>query len=134
MRRVNKEPIAARGAVYVALYPTLQQIANDHGYALAVHGSIHRDFDLVAIPWIEEASEPLELIKAMKTATGAVTQSAATDHLLPDCEPRIKPHGRIAYALHFTPHGMYGAYLDISVMPKKDSGMRIFEKVEQGKL
>lgn len=97
----------------------LQQIAKRHGYALAIHGSLHRDFDIVAIPWIEEASEPLVLIKAFKKATGAVTQHPDTDYLLKDCRPTNKPHGRKAYALHVTTEGMYGGYLDISIMPKQ---------------
>lgn len=113
-----KEPIPARAAAYVAFYPMLQQIAKDHGYALAVHGSVHRDFDLIAVPWIESASAPLTLIRALKQATRAVTQNEQTDHLLPKCEPRPKPHGRVAYALHVTNSGMYGGYFDVSVMPR----------------
>lgn len=117
MKKPN-EPIAARAAAYVALYPMLLQIAKDHGYSLAVHGSLHRDFDLVAIPWIEEASEPLELIRAFKESTRCVTSHEDFDELQPDCKPTIKPHGRIGYTLHVTNRGMYGGYLDVSVMPK----------------
>lgn len=68
-----KETIPARAAAYAALYPMLLQIAKDHGYSLAVHGSIHRDLDLVAIPCIEEAEDPLKLICALKNATRTVT-------------------------------------------------------------
>jgi hypothetical protein len=96
----------------------LLQIAKDHGYSLAVHGSVHRDLDLVAIPWIEEASDPLDLIRAMKEATRTVTTGDEWDHIRPDCSPTQKPHGRLAYALHVTNSGMYGGYLDVSVMPK----------------
>lgn len=114
-----KERIAARAAAYVAIYPTLLQIAKDHGYALAVHGSVHRDFDLIAVPWIEEASDPLTLIEAFKEATATVTHHEDADYLVPDCRPTSKPHGRIAYSLHVTNDGMYGGYLDISVLPRK---------------
>ena len=113
------DPSPARAAAYVALYPTLLQVAKRHGYALAVHGSLHRDFDLIAVPWIEEASAPLVLIKAFKNATRTVTQHEATDRKwAKDCSPTQKPHGRKSYSLHVTNHGMYGGYLDISVMPK----------------
>ena len=114
----HKEPVPARAAAYVALYPMLQQIAKDHGYALAVHGSVHRDFDLVASPWIEEAADPLVLIQALKVATAAVTHHEDSDYLVPDCAPTKKPHGRMAYSLHVTNRGMYGGYFDISVMPR----------------
>jgi hypothetical protein len=115
---MKTDPVPARAAAYCAIYPRLLQIAQDHGYALTVHGSVHRDLDLVAIPWVEEASEPLELITAMKEITRTVTHHPDTDHLSPDCAPTIKPHGRVAYSLHVTDRGMYGGYFDISVMPK----------------
>lgn len=114
-----KEPIPARAAAYCALYPMLSQIAKDHGYSLCIHGSIHRDFDLVAVPWVEEASEAIDLIKAIKLATATVTSHEESDHLIPDCSPCNKPHGRIAYALHVTNAGMYSGYLDISIIPKQ---------------
>ena len=113
-----KEPVPARAAAYVAIYPMLLQVARDHGYALAVHGSVHRDLDLIAVPWLEEASEPVELIEALKRATLTVTHHEDTDHHVPDCRPTQKPHGRVGYSLHVTNSGMYGGYLDISVMPK----------------
>lgn len=114
-----KEPVPARAAAYVALYPMLLQIANDHGYALAVHGSLHRDFDLIAVPWIESASDALTLIRAMRRKTRTVTQSELSDRKMhKDCSPTQKPHGRAAYSLHVTNHGMYAGYLDISVMPR----------------
>jgi hypothetical protein len=113
------DPSPARAAAYCAIYPMLQQIAKRHGYALTIHGSLHRDFDLVAIPWIEEATSALSLIKAIKKATRAVTHVDGQDHYFKDCKPTEKPHGRMGYSLHFTNSGMYGGYIDISVMPKK---------------
>lgn len=118
MSKYLLDPSPARAAAYVALYPMLLQIAKRHGYALAVHGSLHRDFDIVAIPWIEEASAPLVLIRAFKKATRTVTHHEESDHLVKDCGPTQKPHGRVSYSLHVTNRGMYGGYLDISVMPR----------------
>ncbi len=114
------EPIKARAAAYCALYPMLLQIAQDHGYCLAIHGSLHRDFDLVAIPWVEEASDAITLIRAIREATKTVTHwDGSNDETdFANCDPKAKPHGRVAYSLHVTDKGMYGGYLDISVMPK----------------
>lgn len=111
------DPSPARAAAYVALYPMLHVIAKRHGYALTVHGSLHRDFDLVAVAWVEKASSPLQLIQAFKKATAAVTHHEDGDYLIKDCAPTKKPHGRVAYSLHVTNYGMYGGYLDISVIP-----------------
>lgn len=105
----------------MALYPLLLQVAKRHGYALAVHGSLHRDFDLIAVPWVEEASDALALIRAIKKATRTVTMHEDVERLVRDCKPTKKPHGRVGYSLHVTNFGMYAGYLDISVMPKKKS-------------
>jgi hypothetical protein len=48
------------------LYDPLVAVARRHGYALAVHGSLARDIDLVAIPWIVEADEPEILAEAIR--------------------------------------------------------------------
>lgn len=114
-----KALVPARAALYVAIYPMLQQVAKDHGYCLAAHGSAHRDLDLVAVPWIEDASDPLTLVKAMKEATASVTHADHSDEHFPDCDPKEKPHGRVAYSLHFTNEGMYGGYIDLSVFGLK---------------
>ena len=122
MKGIPLDPSPCRAAAYVALYPMLHSIAKRHGYALCVHGSLHRDFDMVAIPWIEEASEPVKLIRAIRKATGTVTHNFEGDKHFPECAPSTKPHGRIAYSLHVTNSGLYGGYLDISVMaPNTDS-------------
>ena len=49
----NYSPVYA-----AALYPDLAAICIKHGYALAVHGSLARDFDLVAVPWASQTSPP----------------------------------------------------------------------------
>lgn len=114
-----KERKPARAVTYVAWYPLLVEVARKYGYALCVHGSVQRDMDLVAVPWTDEASDPLTLIKALKEATGCVTHQDEMDHYYPDCDPKEKPHGRVAYSLHCSNRGCFGAYLDVSVMPRR---------------
>lgn len=38
--------------IYTAALPKLRATARAAGYALAVHGSMRRDLDLIAIPWV----------------------------------------------------------------------------------
>ena len=55
------------GPVYAAaLYPDLAKIFQKHGYALAVHGSLARDFDLIAIPWTENISYTTVVLKEIE--------------------------------------------------------------------
>lgn len=78
------------GPVYAAaLYPELAAIFVRHGYALAVHGSLARDFDLIAVPWAETVSLPQSVLEEI-TGTFAIQIIG---------EPEIKNHGRVARTL-----------------------------------
>jgi len=90
---------------YAALYPKLAEIFQAGGYALAVHGSMGRDFDLVAIPWAGEVSDPAAIVEIITTRFA----------LWKIGEPTAKPHGRICYTL-VVGHGECA--LDLSFMPK----------------
>ena len=90
--------------MYANYYGILKDIAEEHGYALAVHGTLDRDLDLIAVPWTEDASSPSVLIEAFCKSLGS--QSVSTFEQ--------KPHGRAAYSI--ITGG--GGYIDISVMPK----------------
>jgi len=116
----NKPQVLVSSPVpYAVLYPKLVKAARAKGYALAIHGSMVRDFDLIAVPWVEDAAEPLELVFALKEVCTGVFISSRTDYLLsPDFDAREKPHGRLSWVLHLTEDGMYGPYLDIAVMPR----------------
>lgn len=98
--------VAERVCYYAALYPELREVARQHGYALALHGSLVRDLDLVAIPWTDEAGEPDALVRAIVERCGA---------LVPGDNPTPKPHGREAWTILF---GDGGGYIDLSVMPR----------------
>lgn len=92
-------------------YTKLERIAWRHGYCLALHGSMARDLDIVAIPWTEDAATPEKLIAAF---CQFIVTKANVSNKPP--MPTLKPHGRLAYAL---PIGYEGHYLDVSIMPRK---------------
>lgn len=92
------------GPVYACIYPGLAEITRAHGYALAAHGSMVRDFDLVCIPWAETVSHPDDVVKSITTAY-AISQVG---------EPEQKKHGRVAYTISLA----FGeCRLDLSFMP-----------------
>jgi hypothetical protein len=96
--------------VYDGAIGSLRARARELGYALAVHGSLARDIDLVAVPWVDEAVDAETLIAALREVVESVTGFAV---LGPDGST-TKPHGRIGWTIH--PHGRM--YFDISVMPR----------------
>ena len=91
-----------------ALYPDLAAICVQHGYALAVHGSLARDFDLIAVPWTESPSEPQAVLDEIQSRFNVKLVG----------EVGIKPHGRIAYSLSV---GFGWCQLDFSFLPLKAS-------------
>ena len=92
---------------YLISYPLLRRIAREQGYALALHGSLARDFDLVAIPWTDEATDADALVRAICEQTDLTdTGRGATD----------KPHGRRCFTLKGVT-GMPHGWVDLSVMP-----------------
>lgn len=99
--------------VYLSLYPSLSEIANQHGYALTVHGSLVSDFDLVAIPWTPDAVSALTLVIAIADYVSLIC--GANHDLAPIVEPEQKPHGREAWSI---PMGA-GSVIDLSVMPRR---------------
>lgn len=87
----------------------LREVARRYGYALAVHGSLSYDIDLIACPWHDQACSPESLAAAIQEAVKAITGSAMGE----DRCPENKPHGRLAWSFHMGG----GPYVDLSVMP-----------------
>lgn len=87
-----------------ALYPELAAIFVKHGFALACHGSLARDFDLIAVPWIDKPSNPDEILKEITTHFWIRLIG----------KPEAKNHGRIAYTISIG-HGECA--IDLSFMP-----------------
>lgn len=100
MKKANYAP------VYCALYPDLAEITRSHGYALAIHGSLARDFDLICVPWNEKVSDPETVVKD-------ITEKFS-----------IKTVGPAAYGNHnrmiFTLSICFGdCFIDLSFIPAK---------------
>jgi hypothetical protein len=95
---------------YLKLWPIIQGVARVRGYAVAIHGSMERDFDIVAIPWVKEADEPESVIEAIRIAVNGFIDPPSDGGEW----PREKPHGRKAWSIKLGG----GAYLDVSVMPR----------------
>lgn len=99
---------------YAIVYPHLLKVARAHGYVLAIHGSMGRDLDLVAVPWEDEVSAPDVLAGAIATTVSGYY--IGDWHPEPrHRSPEQKPHGRLSYAIHWDTGG--DDYIDLSIMP-----------------
>lgn len=99
MQAANYAPIYA-----ACLYPELAEMMRSKGWALAVHGSLARDFDLVAIPWHPDPVKPERCIESI------CHYFAVSQHGPAIC----KLHGRQVFTLALK----FGeCFLDMSFMP-----------------
>lgn len=79
--------------------PLLRTAARENGYALAIHGSLSRDLDLIAVPWTDDAKDLETVIEALAAATKEAT---GWGHIAGRSEMHgrtPKPHGRVAVTI-----------------------------------
>lgn len=115
MNEPKPKPSTAPAFVSV-LYPLMVKAAKRCHYALAVHGSMIRDFDLIAVPWDIEACAPDELARVIADSFGGSIPpmiDTGGGHIVPNPEP--KPHGRIGYTIRI---GHCDQYIDLSITPR----------------
>lgn len=70
-------------------FELIWRTARAQGYSVGLHGSMRRDCDLIAAPWIEEAASAEDLIAALCAALNARQVG----------EIERKPLGRVALTL-----------------------------------
>lgn len=98
-----EKPVKTTNApLYASAYAKLVPVARQHGYALAIHGSMARDLDLVAVPWVAHPSSPTNLVAAFAEAVYFNSTSGPSPAL----------HGREIWTLTFPGE----CFVDLSVM------------------
>lgn len=113
----------------LAFLPRLVAIAKELGYALAVHGSMARDYDFIAVAWTHSAKPAEELVEAFVKATGGfvINDPNADPYDFTKRSPEPKPHGRLAWSIHLGD----GPYIDLSVIPPElNSVERLHERLD----
>lgn len=111
MSDLTTKPKPNNAPTYMCLYPGLAEIARAHGYALAVHGSLARDMDLIAVPWIESPSEPEAVIAAIESSYGIRRIG----------ELAQAPHGRLVQTIGI----QFGeCFIDLSFMQVSSAGFK----------
>jgi hypothetical protein len=120
----EKKPVHCKPAMYALFFYDLKRIAKRYGYNLVLHGSLNRDLDLIAIPWVDNPKPEQGMIIAFqKYLTGIKTTGPdGTIHYT------TLPGGRHSYVIDLNRGNKRGEwvryqdeqyYLDISVTPIK---------------
>lgn len=117
---IERKPTHVKPLFYANCYLQLKDIALQYGYNLVVHGSLNRDFDLIAIPWEQEVKPYTDMLNEFVEYLGG--------HIMPenDAYRRVfaeTHHGRMRYVINLNRGGKETNYedpqwyLDISIMP-----------------
>ncbi len=91
------KPTHAKPSLYAYYFLELKDIAKEYGYNLVLHGSLHRDLDLIAIPWIDTPKPEIELITALSDYLGG--------KVLKHESPTLQPGGRTSYIINLNRGG-----------------------------
>jgi hypothetical protein len=105
-----EKPHGYIAGAYAFMLPLLQEKVRPLGYALAVHGSMNRDLDLIAVPWSDGAVAPASDVHRANFNVACPNATPNAKH-----GPEKKPHGRIGWIIPL----VGGAAIDLSVMPRK---------------
>lgn len=101
--------------IYSQLLPRIRSAAKELGYAIAIHGTMQRDFDLLAVPWIEDADDPTKLVEAISAEVGGYIVGDRVDERgYVSKKPAKRPHGRMSWNICWGGR----AFIDLSVMPR----------------
>lgn len=98
-----------RAALYAALWDDIRSAAWECGWAVALHGSLARDMDIMAMKWVEDCTDA-------QTMIDTIIKRCFADNILAErftkCIKNVKPHGRVCYTIP-----IWGDhYLDISLI------------------
>ena len=108
----NKVEIEGRPVFYAVLYNSMKEAALECGYALAMHGSMHSDMDLIAVAWVEDAKPVKTLVNAINDCLG---KTIWKEYKWRKSQP--KPHGRLAHTLTIVGNW----HIDLSVIPPSNN-------------
>lgn len=109
----NRQAITCNGraSFYASMWEDIRKCAMDNGWAVALHGSLISDMDIMAMPWTEDAITFKDLIIKIS--------SLFSGNLLADqwtISHGEKPHNRVVATIP-----IYGDfYLDISTIIMED--------------
>lgn len=101
---------------YMSVLDKIKEAARSCGYAIGVHGSLRRDLDLIAVPWVDECKDKEILVREIhKAACGLESASYSWEK---------KPNGRMAtcFPVCWTWHEkepiLSNGHIDLSITPK----------------
>ena len=97
-----------RAVFYACIWDDFRQAAMDKGWALALHGSLASDMDIMAMPWVEGASSSDEMIEALEDCFDYPDDA----HVFKTEKSLDNPNNRVVYTIHI--HSDF--YIDLNII------------------
>lgn len=120
----TEKPQHVKPNLYTYMLEGLKGIAKELGYNLLVHGSMNRDLDLIAVPWVDDPKPEIELIEALDLHLTGITRVSSSGSVKEAYMFSVLPGGRNCYVIEMARQGPWNNYekdcqyyLDISVTP-----------------
>jgi hypothetical protein len=107
----NRESVTTNGraAFYACMWNDFRQAAMDCGWALALHGSLNSDMDIMAMPWTVNAKSSEYMIEHL------IKECFFDNEITKQCHSvtrNKKPNNRVVYTIP-----IFGDfYLDINII------------------
>lgn len=97
-----------RAVFYACMWEDFRQAALDCGWALGLHGSLANDMDIMAMPWVEDASPVDVMIKSLESCL-TIPDDA---HHFETTRSDDKPNNRSVYTIHI----FADFYIDLNII------------------
>lgn len=94
------KPIHAKPSLYSFYFDIIKEIGIKYGYNIVLHGSLNRDLDLIAIPWLEELGDKDLMIDEITDLIGGEILLHKTIEDPVGKRFSVKPHNRITYIIN----------------------------------
>lgn len=109
-QKIQEKPTHVKPAFYSYVYEDLKVLAKEFGYNLVLHGSMNRDLDLIAIPWVDDPKPVFDFLDAASEYLG-VGKSRNSDGM-PYYLHSVLPGQRNTYAIEMNRGGRFNNYVD----------------------
>lgn len=100
-----------RAAFYASMWNDFRQAAMDCGWALGLHGSLASDMDIMAMPWVENATTADVMVQRL---VDLFNFSEFWKENLISVDKTSKPNGRVVYTIPI----YADFYIDLNIIEK----------------
>ena len=92
------------------LWPKIREVAAKCGWAIAIHGSVVNDLDLMAMPWVEEHTTADDLADCIASVV-----TSPEFYREPIKDDKSKPNNRVVYTIFAAT-----SYIDLNVIKESE--------------